>query len=163
MRNWTCFFVTISLANLMGCSGEIPIPGIVDVTGTVALKGQPVEGVTVNFHPDSGSRAASGRTDAKGRFTLTTFNPGDGALPGTYRVSVSKIEDTDPSRQLTSEQFAGIMSGKAPPPPPSSKPRAAKDGGLKYHVPKKYMDTEKSGLIATVDQDGENDFQFDLE
>jgi hypothetical protein len=60
----------------------------------VTLDGKPVAGATVLFMPDGqdGSRPATGFTSSDGTFQLTTFNPDDGALPGTYRVVIQKTE-----------------------------------------------------------------------
>ena len=81
-------FVCISA----GCgSGH---PETVKVTGTVTLDGTPVEGATVAFFlPDAG-QPARGVTDASGNFTLTTFEAGDGAMPGQHKVAVSKIDES---------------------------------------------------------------------
>jgi len=64
------------------------------VKGRVLLDGMPVAGATVLFMPDSDGqgRPASGTTDGEGYFDLTTFRRGDGALPGLYRIVVSKTE-----------------------------------------------------------------------
>jgi len=69
-----------------GCSSKP-----VTVDGEVTLDGKPVSGAMVVFHPDKGGTQATGLTDANGVFHLTTFNTGDGALPGSYKVSVQKL------------------------------------------------------------------------
>lgn len=76
----------MALAALAGCAGgRKPTK----VEGTVTLDGKPVSGATVSFLPlDVGGRPANGRTDQDGHFRLTTIEPGDGALPGEYKVSV---------------------------------------------------------------------------
>lgn len=56
--------------------------------GVVTLAGQPLADVNVTFTPAAG-RPATGRTDATGRFTLSTFVAGDGAIPGVHRVTLS--------------------------------------------------------------------------
>jgi hypothetical protein len=153
----------VAIATCLGCGGAPQIPGLVQVSGTVNFKGQPVEGATVNFRPESGTRAASGRTDANGVFQLTTLNPGDGALPGNYKVSVSKIEDTDPDHQVTAEDFAKMVSGGGKAPAGPTRPgQKVKSVGLEYHVPQKYMDADKSGLTATVNASGKNDIPIEL-
>jgi hypothetical protein len=68
-----------------GCGGKT-----VKVEGIVTLDGTPVQGATVIFVPQGGEREANGLTDADGVFHLTTFNTGDGAMPGTYKVTVEK-------------------------------------------------------------------------
>lgn len=155
--------VVAGLATCVGCGGPEGVPGVVRVSGTVTLDGTPVEGATVSFRPEGDTRAASGLTDASGVFHLTTLNSGDGALPGSYKVSISKMEDTDPAHQVTGEEFAAMVAGGKPPPMGPTKPgRQTKNVGMKYHVPQKYLDPEKSGLTAEVKAGGDNDFTFDL-
>jgi hypothetical protein len=65
----------------------------VSVSGVVTLEGKPVEGATVAFYAAAGGpegRPALGRTDADGAFRLNTLGDADGALPGEYKVVISK-------------------------------------------------------------------------
>ena len=68
-------------------------PKAAKVIGVLTLDGQPASGATVKFSPsrDGESRGypAVGITDPNGRFRLTTFEAGDGAVPGTYTVTVT--------------------------------------------------------------------------
>lgn len=162
LRNCFCVLIPVAATICIGCGGNPGLEGLVDVSGSVTYQGNPVEGATVSFNPTSGARAASGRTDANGRFDLTSLNPGDGAIPGNYKVSISKVEDTDPSHHVTAEQFAAMVAGGTAPPTGPTSPGQKKAGGLEYHVPEKYLDSEKSGLTAEVTADGKNDFTFDL-
>jgi hypothetical protein len=61
------------------------------VSGTVLVKGKPVAGVKVTFHPqfDMGTVkfTPNGETGKDGRFTLSTAAAGDGAPPGEYSVT----------------------------------------------------------------------------
>lgn len=146
---------------ILGCGHQDEIPGLVRVSGTVKLADTPVEGATVTFQPDGQARSASGLTDKNGLYKLTTLNPGDGALPGSYKVTISKVEDTDPAHHVSAEDFAkGVASGKGPPAPPRNSKK--KNEGLKYHVPEKYMTADKSKLTAQVD-DQNRKFDFNLE
>jgi hypothetical protein len=53
--------------------------------------GTPIGSAMVLFEPkDKEGRSASGFTDKDGTFELTTFNSGDGAMPGEYVVVVTK-------------------------------------------------------------------------
>ena len=98
LRVYCSLFVGAVLAVTAGCGGSslgTPVP----VTGKIIYQGQPVEGAQVTFHAkaDTGEegavrRSANGRTAADGTFSLTTFKTGDGALPGDYVITVSKIE-----------------------------------------------------------------------
>jgi len=67
-------------------------PKTAPVRGVVTLDGEPVAGATVIFSPSAAEtsrrRAAAGKTDASGLFILSTFAKGDGAVPGTYTVTV---------------------------------------------------------------------------
>src|ERR1700736_6692155 len=77
-----------------GCSQG---PAVVPVTGTVSYEGKALEGATVMFLPkseaDQGTKLAFGLTNAEGCFSLRTdilAKAYDGAVPGEYRVAVSK-------------------------------------------------------------------------
>jgi len=109
------------------------------VTGTVTYKGQPLERVSVGFFPEKG-RPASGRTDAQGKFTLSTFVPGDGAVPGRHTVTIVEVYDRPPKGTPEFEKWK--------PPPP--------------RFPAKYSDAQKSKLTAEVKQGQKNDFTFNL-
>ncbi len=90
-----CSLLTTLLAlGASGCGGR---DGPVAVTGVVLLDGQPVSGATVAFLPAGETgRPATGFTDAQGAFRLTTSGKGDGALPGDYRVVVTRLETKVP-------------------------------------------------------------------
>ncbi|GIW99923.1 MAG: hypothetical protein KatS3mg111_3256 [Pirellulaceae bacterium] len=78
------------LMGLSGCGGD-KLP-TVPVSGVVTLDGKPLEGATVTFVPQSpGARTASALTGSDGRFVLTTVKGGDGAVPGTYAVTIKKV------------------------------------------------------------------------
>jgi hypothetical protein len=80
------------LLALSGCGDGRP--KLYPVTGTVLYKDQPVANAQVMFNSDAG-RPAQGTTDASGKFTLTSFEAGDGATPGKYKVTVVKLVPTD--------------------------------------------------------------------
>ncbi|MCL2348514.1 MAG: carboxypeptidase-like regulatory domain-containing protein [Planctomycetaceae bacterium] len=85
--------VLLSLMTLAGCGTKSD--GNVFVTGTVTQGGQPLEGARVIFIPASGSgEGAGGKTDATGKFVLTTSTgkEGSGTKPGEYRVTVAKTK-----------------------------------------------------------------------
>jgi hypothetical protein len=85
----TCGLVLVFMAAsvLTGCSKS----GTVRVEGIVTLDNQPVPEATVLFIPEGGTgQPAHGMTDENGKFQLTTFKENDGALPGAYKVTVTK-------------------------------------------------------------------------
>jgi hypothetical protein len=91
-----------------GCQGRPT-----KVEGIVTLDGKPVEGATVTFLPKDGSgRSASGLTGSDGVFHLTTFNTGDGALPGTYKVTVTiheSVTGSGPPNTSSPDSMKKIM------------------------------------------------------
>jgi hypothetical protein len=130
---------------LMAAAGCGSGQGTVPVDGIVTLDGQPLEGAAVSFAPAKG-RPATAQTDAAGKFKLTTFAAGDGAMPGPYKVGVSKMEaPAAPSGNVQSTspdgktQLSGPSSlrGGAPPQPKSL-------------LPAKYLNPNTSGITVEV-------------
>jgi len=112
-------------------------PTTVPVSGTVTLDGNPIAGAAVMLVPPQGqglAKAAHGVTDDQGRFTLGTFETGDGALPGKYGVTVIKKETS------------GILAG------PDGLEAGIAPGGIKetWIIPQRYSTTETSGLEVEV-------------
>lgn len=72
---------------LPGCAkpGRAPTAA---AAGKLSAGGTPLSGVNVTFTP-AGGRSATGTTDGEGKFSLSTFAPGDGAVPGKHRVTLS--------------------------------------------------------------------------
>jgi hypothetical protein len=143
----------------VGCggSGVPPVP----VSGKVLWKGQPVTEATITFLSKTGGRSASGRTSADGSFTLTTNRTGDGAPPGEYAVTVSKVEAKGGGSagvDISSGDYGaayGQMMGAAG--------TNTMSKVLKDVLPAKYGNAEQSGLIRTVVKGEDNTFDFDLE
>ena len=85
--------MTIALA---GC-GEPPKDAPQDVlhplTGIVNVNGKPASGAIVSLHGSGiavpGSVTPFGIADENGKFSLTTYQPEDGAPEGRYQVTVS--------------------------------------------------------------------------
>ena len=73
------------------------------VTGTIHLDGQPLEGAMVTFYPiasesvvKSGDRggASYGRTDANGEYELIYSRTKDGAEIGEHKVVITTLEES---------------------------------------------------------------------
>jgi len=79
---------------LAGCGDS---QGFVSVTGTVKYDDGAIptgETAMVLFQPIGGEgRAAYGEIAADGSFKLTTKQPGDGVMPGQYKVVLKVAED----------------------------------------------------------------------
>jgi hypothetical protein len=91
----TLLFAAICLA-ATGCGDGRPAR--VPVAGQVLIDGKPLTRGYVRFVPAEG-RPSTGNLDADGRFTLTCFETGDGALVGTHRVEVNGQQAID-DRQM---------------------------------------------------------------
>lgn len=80
----------------VGCSSR-PGPAVEFVEGRITLDGEPVADAIVGFSPAGGSGlAASGRTDATGKYRLTTARGGAafrGVPVGEYFVTVQKYRN----------------------------------------------------------------------
>src|SRR5262249_55670641 len=88
------FLGVIGAVFVASCSPKFntaPPPKVYPVKGKVLLaSGKPVSGGVVTFHPKSPRCAeASGEIGTDGSFQLTTMVKNDGALPGSYTVSVN--------------------------------------------------------------------------
>ena len=80
--------MVVVLAFSAGCRRS-GVDQTVKVTGVVTLDGKPCGEVLVMFYPTKG-RPASGTTDSEGRFSLSTFARGDGAIPGQHTVAITE-------------------------------------------------------------------------
>ncbi|NLX56342.1 MAG: carboxypeptidase regulatory-like domain-containing protein [Planctomycetaceae bacterium] len=126
---------------LPGCGSSV---GAVSVTGTVTLDGEPVEGASVVFVPEGKGRMASGKTDSSGQFKLTTQKVGDGAVPGKYKVGVSKLKSGGvDARKPDPNSPEGVMLAGAP--VGNGAPAMPE-----FEIPPKYSNAENSGLEVTV-------------
>ncbi len=141
-----------------GNSGPTPVP----VTGQILFQGKPVDDAHVTFHgrTDAGGRSASGKTDDQGKFTLTTYKSGDGAIPGEYTITVSKTAasakplDTavDPETGEFGADYGAMMEAAA-----SSK--KLQPGAL----PDKYNSPATTDLQRAVVADQKNEFTIELD
>ena len=122
-----------------GCSGAEAPPKTTKIEGTVTYKGAPLPKGRVTFEPEAAgdkknpTRPATGPIE-NGKFTVSTFVQGDGALPGTYRVAVESVEEVSMEdfnagkrdKPLIPKKYAvGKTSGLAVKVPDQSEPYAA--------------------------------------
>ena len=80
----------VSLLMVCGCGGG-DRPDTIATSGIVTYQGKPVEGAQVMFTSEV-ARPASATTDGAGRFELTTFRSGDGAVASEYCITITKSE-----------------------------------------------------------------------
>ena len=133
----------------LGCNahpGRHPELKLVPVHGVVRLNGKPVGAARVTFMNSKLGVSAYGLSDDEGRFTLTTFEPGDGTPPGSYQITVTKVQD--PGHASSSAPPAFRRGGAAP------QPRAP--------IPQQYANPQTSGLTAEVLETGNDEIAVEL-
>jgi len=140
------------LVVLAGCGQKSD--GNFFVTGTITQSGQVLEGVRVAFIPDGdgSGEAASGATDANGKYVLTTSSgkDGTGTKPGSYRVTVTKTDI--------------VWDGSSYLPPTRDEPDVrVKDEKVVQLLPVQYSNFANTPLKATVTEKKDtNVFDFDI-
>ncbi len=142
-RSRTLFRTRLVLVLYLPAAGFVAVSGCDDgriarypVTGTVVVDGQPADGAMLIFVPVGGSEEFQrerpfGVTDAAGKYELRTFQPGDGAPAGDYKVMVRWLAPAAQSQEADRDRAAGG-------PPDRLKGR--------------YFNPESSGLTASVDE-----------
>ncbi|RMF92138.1 MAG: carboxypeptidase regulatory-like domain-containing protein [Planctomycetota bacterium] len=156
MRRCIVLLVGICLMTaLVGCNrGSSDLPETFPVSIKITYKGQPVEGATVSLIPQTpDGKGASGITDSSGTATVRTFTQGEGALPGTYKVTVVKTQSTAP--EVTAEDEEAYEEAMET----EGEESAFEPKDL---LPVKYKSAETTDLECTVSAEGDNQFEFDL-
>ncbi len=122
----TGFILLLVCPVFAGC-GEA-LPTLAPVSGTITQAGKPVAEAKVTLFPQ-GERLAGlplpiAITDESGNFSITTISSNDGALPGTYTVTV----------ELRAPRRAGE--------------ELVRDG--RHLLPPRYADPATSGIVKEV-------------
>ena len=140
---------SIALALMAGCGPDRPETA--PVSGRITLGGQPVATGRIIFYPEQG-RSAIGAIGPEGVYTLTTFEPGDGALLGEHQVTIQATKVTGPAMPSSfEEELRQGGSGRA----------ASVPAAVQWIVPQEYSRRESSPLRAEVAR-GQNTVNFDL-
>ncbi len=144
----------LALLISIGC-GESG-PELVPVSGQVTVDGEPVESGTVTFYPSSG-RPATGELGPGGRYRLTTYNSGDGAVPGHHVVTIyaQDVHGSAPKLQNWSDELSYYDT------PRDSSEALLQAAETVWLVPEKYSDRSTSGLTADVNA-AQTDYDFTL-
>jgi hypothetical protein len=139
MTRWASFGVMSVLIVCAGCGPRNnPIfEKTVPVRGSVVLaNGKILTGGQVTFHPRDASKGEARAMIRKdGRFELGTYKVNDGAMPGTYTVTVEPM----------------VFDG-------NGNPRPARYLG----IPPQYSDAKASTLTVEVKDEGDQDLRLQL-
>ncbi len=102
-----CFFLACLVPP--GCGGD-PLQKV-KVQGTVTFDGGPCPGPgRVTFSPQKVAdgfpmRIGRGKFQVDGKYQATSFQPGDGLVPGTYRVGVACFDASKLSGAPSDDEF----------------------------------------------------------
>jgi len=97
--------VGLCLIPLTGCKRN---PRVVPVNGKVLYNGQPLPFGSVTFQPDKGQPAV-GDLSQDGSFTLSSYGPNDGAVPGRHLVSVVCYENMRPGKPKQGDSLGKLL------------------------------------------------------
>lgn len=150
------FLLVASVVGFAGCAApEEPDDWLdrVPATVTVNYKDAPVEGAYVTLFPEGdGGKSAQCVTDAGGKGVLGSYAADDGAVPGSYKVTVVK------------EEVSAVTEGaeESDAPEEADEEAANTDSAGKNLLPEKYLDPSTTDLTATISESGDNDLVLEL-
>jgi hypothetical protein len=144
--------LALAVAAVSGCSDGRPVR--LPVAGRVTRDGQPLATGRIGFWPDKGLPAYA-PIQSDGTYRLTTFESGDGVVPGTYVVTIEAtlVEYAGPQFHSAEQEFQHRADARACKP---AKPR------VRRLVPERYSRRETSDLRAEVTTGQKNQFDFRL-
>jgi len=138
-----------ALAAVVGCNSAPAGPPVVPAEGTVLLDEKPLPNANVQFVPTGETRGATasyGKTDAAGKFVVTSpDHRRKGVAVGSYQVVISKYVKPDGSDFV---------------PDPNVGPDES--GGYRELLPLTYSDPAQSTLTAEVPTGGAKGLEFKL-
>ena len=163
--NVLALFLTVTLVGCGANDGDRPAR--VPATGTVLLDDQPLADATVVFIPQDHSYGATARTDDSGRFQLQTFETADGAVPGTFQVTVRKFEMEGVAPGQFDDPNASDDGGDDDDDGGNGMPRGGDETEAptvveKSLIPERYGKPGTSELVFTVSEGADNDFVLEL-
>jgi hypothetical protein len=100
------------------------------VAGVVLLDGQPLVNASIQFVPDGSGRDATGTTNERGEFAMSTFEPRDGVVPGSYKVVISPpLGEADATQYQSAGDAMSAAATKPRPAPKSTFPQQYTSAG----------------------------------
>lgn len=125
------FFLGLML--IVGCGSSDLRQPTYPVSGSITIDDKPLADATIVFHAVDKAKfkwqeLPQGKTDASGKFTIFTYETGDGAPAAEYNVGIALLE---PVSDDGGDQV--------------------KHNKNQVKLPSKYSDPSKSGLKATVE------------
>ncbi|MFN7876407.1 MAG: hypothetical protein ACK5PB_13895 [Pirellula sp.] len=154
-----CLVVGLLLTGCNSTEGRVQTH---KVKGKVTYNGAPVASATVTFAPqEKGTPTAMGITDGQGMYTLTTYDSGDGAGAGIYKVLVYKLSEATASSEPELPAHDPTGAGPSAPPPAHSGPKGGQKKAGGSLLPEKYMKADTTTITKNV-VGGENEINLEL-
>jgi len=141
-RVMTCWVLATGLMAVSGCGDGASKIETHPVKGIVMFEGKPVADATITFTPKEGPPARA-KSDEEGRFTLSTYDTGDGAIAGEHTVSIVKLTGGTDSGDLASSVEQG------------GDPSKMGESNVKSAVPELYQTPQFSPLKFKIPHEGE--------
>lgn len=138
----------------LGCGKPaVDAPQTYAVSIKITYHDQPVSGANVTLIPQVQSgRGAAGLTDDSGLAKMGLPGLTDGAVPGKYWVSVSKVESAQVAPNVSADEFYAQQTTSEDAPPSSPK----------QLLPTKYLGGQTGGLECEVKEQPDQTFEFSL-
>lgn len=138
--SWPIVALAFFAAALMapGCNRN---PRVVPVSGVISYNDKPLPFGSILFQPEKGQMAV-GEIQSDGSFTLSSYGPNDGAVPGSHRVSVNCYEGQRPG---------------------TKQPEGGEVSMGKLLIPLKYTRLGTSGLSAEIKDAPDQSVEIKLE
>lgn len=135
--------LAVAACAVAGCNDSVK-QKTYPASGRVLVDGKPVPGAMIVFHPVDPSafkwdERPQGRSDTDGKFEVFTYQTGDGAPAGAYRVAIAVVATGDDDGNDQVRRARGRVA-----------------------VPAKYGHQDKSGLTAKVEKGPTTLPPFDL-
>ncbi|PQO42817.1 hypothetical protein C5Y97_01295 [Blastopirellula marina] len=153
LQNHLYIALFLAIASFVGCAGsdqEKAYP----TSGVVHFNGKPMKGGgAISFVPVSSQqgKAAGGEIRDDGTFVMTTYEDGDGSIPGEFRVLVMQSTSKEPEMVASDEGSEPVMS---------SGPIDTVAKGER--IPFIYADPAKSPITVEVKAQDKNELTIDL-
>ncbi len=141
----------LGLVLVLGCGDDSGLGKRYPVSGTVTYKGQPLEKGDITFRPAQAAGRAAHGTISGGTYSLSTAGDNDGALPGTYMVSIvaREVDIAKAQEEAKAKNRVVFMQKVA----------AQAHKTAKSLIPAKYESPDTSGLKGDVkEQSNQIDF-----
>lgn len=124
--------------------GKAHRPATVPASGAITFNAKPLTGAIVVIQPSKPDGfGASALTDQDGKFELKSFPPDSGAVPGSYTVTIVKMDDAGSDPNATED----------------AKGRPIMQKSL---IPTRFGNPTQSGLKVEIPQAGISTIQLDL-